>query len=194
MKNISKKMAITVLIASIIMTTTVMATYVYWTKTLEHNIVIKGIDAGLLEPSYLGMKNKIDAVDLTVENQVALTIYAENFYEIYLNVTVTSDCEGLIVTVNGQYYEAWAEEVNDVYSLPNFEPAGDSFNIPLNTIYEVNKSKMVWLELPAIDEDGVCKGPTTDKSGCLVLTFNFDSELITTPCNCTTHLIFEMGT
>lgn len=137
---------------------------VFWTQTIHHNLDVIGIEADLLVPTVDGFLTKAHATDLT-NNKVGLTIYAENFYDIWLNITFTSDAEGLAVTASGQYYQ--------MQGIQNV-PMGSPFDIM--GYHVIDKTQMMYAT-----------------NGWLIVTFTFDTELVTTPGAYSADLLFQMG-
>jgi hypothetical protein len=146
--------------------------HVYWQRQIQHSFKVVGIDAELLIPSLDGLKNKVVATSLDGNNKVALSIYAENFYDIALNVTWTSNAEGLNVSATGQYFRWYIPQ-----STWTLEPQGSAFQIPLNTQYVVDKAKMMW----------------SATGYAMIITFNFNTEGVLTPGDYTVDLAFQMG-
>jgi len=136
---------------------------------------VTGIDAELLGPDYDSYAAKTIATSLS-DDKVALTIYAENFYEVWLDITATSAAEGLVVTATGQYYEVWWQSIIE----GQFLPVGDSFDVM--GYHVVDKTQMMW-DVPS----------TTTIGGCMVITFVFNTELVTVPGDYTVDLLFQMG-
>jgi len=167
-KTLAAVLAIFVVVASF----GAYAGKIYWERQIQHNFKVVGIDAELLQPSLDGLKNKVVATSLDGNNKVALSIYAENFYDIALNVTWTSNAEGLNVSATGQYFRWYIPQ-----SSWTLEPQGSAFQIPLNTQYVVDKAKMMW----------------SSAGYAMILTFTFDTEGVTVPGDYTVGLLFQMG-
>lgn len=162
-----KKVLIFTLVLCLLAVGTVAA-QIYWNRTITHEINVYGIDAELLVPDVYGYLDKIVATSLT-NGKVALVIYAENFYDIWLNITFTSAAQGLNVYAVGQYYKL---------TQPgpfSFDPDGPTFDI---------------MGYHVIDKTRVMYG---NPGGALVVAFTFDTELVTVPGAYQVNLRFEMG-
>jgi len=156
---------------------------IYFTRTITHNFRVVGIAGELLVPSFAGYIGKTVASDLTNE-KVALVIYAENFYNVWLNITMYHDVPNLVLTVSGQYYDLWYSA--GVYPDPpigHYEPSGSAFSFVNATSQTVDKTKMMWTPITGL---GI-------HAYCLVLTFVFDCELGVYPGDYSSTLRFEMG-
>lgn len=143
-----------------------VAAQIYWNRTIVHEINVYGIDAELLVPDVYGYLDKIVANSLT-DGKVALVIYAENFYDIWLNITFSSAAQGLNVYATGQYYKFWQP------GPFSFDPDGPTFDI---------------MGYHIIDKTKVMYG-----TGALVVAFTFDTEFVTVPGTYQVHLSFQMG-
>ena len=166
------------LVAALIMALsclTVVIAKIYWTRTLTHDFTVIGIEAELLKPTGNDYLNKVVATAL-VDYKTFVVIYAENFYNVWLNCTWTSDAVGLDVNVEGQYVSI--EYSGGVY---NVNPVGSPFDC--EGYVEVDKTKMMW------------KAPGVGILGCgaLQLTFDFDTEGVLTPSDYSCSMLFEMG-
>ena len=165
------------------------STFVYWTKSVSHKVKVVGINASLLQPGFDNYVNKIEAADLDANNQVALAINKENFYNVWLNITQTNNAtEGnsLGVTCTGQYYQVYYD-----YGMTTW----DKFFVPYNsTVFTMNMNTM-----QVIDKiHCMYHTPVTPDIGgvtgyCLVLTFNFNTEGVTDPQDINVSLTFSMG-
>ena len=148
---------------------------IYWTRSLTRSLTVIGIEAELLQPDAISYRDKVVATEL-VGDKVFLTIYAENFYNVWLNLTWTTDAEGLDVNVEGQYFRVLLQGGNY-----NLEYLGDPFDCEGYNV--VDKTQMMW-NFPDAN--------VLDAYG-LELRFEFDTELVTTPGDYTCDLTFEMG-
>jgi hypothetical protein len=155
---------------------------------MTHTIRVVGIVGELLLPSFSGYDQKLIATDLTTENTIGLAIYKENFYNIWLNISAFHDVSGLVLTVTGQYYEAWLYKYSSGTLVEHFEAVGDSFTFNANQSIVVDKTKMMYetIVAPGLGEE-------SNHGHCLVLTINFDTELVTEPNDYPVGLLFEMG-
>ena len=171
-----------------IMAISAVSAVIYFNRTIHHGFSVTGIQADVLNPSFAGYNAKQVASDLT-NNQVALTIYAENFYDVWLNVTWSSDAVGLAVTMTGQYYEAYWYNGAGLPggSVGEFDANGTSFAVPMNTEYVVMKHNMMWQTLVQPPTG------TGNMGGCLVLTFSLDTEQVLVPGSYDLALTFQMG-
>jgi len=166
--------------------------YIYWSRTIQYNFKVIGISADLLVPTFDGYDQKLEASNLT-DGKVALVILTENFHNIWLNVSYTSNATGLNITITHQYYK--------VYWLPSgsvgigwykrFEPLNNTvYNDTPNQPFIVDKTKMTYVPL----QKGYPDDPAPKNYGyCLIVTFTFDTEYITTPGNYGANLKFDMG-
>ena len=136
----------------------------YWSRTIQHNITVIGIEAELLEASFNGYDQKIVATQLT-NDMVAVVIYQENFNDIWLNVSWTSAAVGLDAEIIGQYYDVfWGWSTSDG-NVPIFIPFATPFTINNTESFVVDKSKMMLVELTkAIGDNG-------NHGYCLVVSF-----------------------
>lgn len=151
-----KNLALVLLLAICLVTVPVLAK-VFWTRTVTKTLTIVGINAELLEPSVDGHTNKWVATELTPEDKIAITIYEENYYEIWLNLSWQTDLQDLIVSASGQYYHCFV-----FGGYGNYDPVGSAFNIPMDTQYTVDKLNMMY----GTSEDGYM----------LEITFAWDTE------------------
>jgi len=166
------------LVAALIMALsclTVVVAKIYWTRTLTHDFTVIGIEAELLKPTGNDYLNKVVATAL-VDYKTFVVIFAENFYNIWLNCTWTSDAVGLDVNVEGQYVSI--EYGAGVYQV---KTVGAPFDC--EGYHEVDKTKMLW-KMPDVGVLGC---------GALQLTFDFDTEGVTTPGDYSCDMKFEMG-
>jgi hypothetical protein len=99
--NKNKKL-LAVLLLSMIALAGVAYAIIYWTRTITHNFTIIGINADLIEPTFNGYENKVIATDL-LNSQIGIIAYKISGGNIWLNITVTSNCPGLTVSMQGQY-------------------------------------------------------------------------------------------
>jgi hypothetical protein len=151
--------------------------HIYWTRTIEYDLgEVVGIEALLIDPTGESWHNKVQASTLNGQKKIGLTVLKENFHEIWLNLTFTSNASGLVVSASGQYYNC-VKHTGAAYYDAN--PVGSSFNIPMFTAYTVDKTKMLYV----LDDTG----------GYLQITYAFDTELVTSPGHYTANLSFEMG-
>jgi hypothetical protein len=188
-----KKILALVLCLAITVSAVYASSQIFWSKTLTHTITIHGITADLLNATFEGYDQKQVALDLSSDNTVALTIYAENFYFLWLNWTWTSPAPGLTVTMNGTYYLAYRENIYSSGTYNRFLPNATSpvlINIPTNTSYVVDKTQMMYtvLTIPPFNS-----GDTGTIGHCLVLTFDFQAELGTLPGSYPLNLRVDMG-
>jgi len=190
--NVNKKIA-SVALASLLLASCIAAyAIVYFQRTITHNFSVIGIQGELLVPTFGGYIGKVIASGLT-DGKVALVIYKENFYNVWLNVSTYSDAVGLNLTIQGQYWKAyWVGGSNPMTdpAQPYFEPVGSSFSFVNGTSQVVDKTKMMW-KLPVPNTSGSSLPSAPEY--CLVLTFNFDTELVLEPGNYTSSLKFQMG-
>jgi hypothetical protein len=151
-----------------LLTVGTVAAQIYWSRTIVHEINVYGINAELLKPDVHGYLDKYVATSL-YGGQVALVINAENFYDVWLNVTFSSAAAGLQVHATGQYYlcSAWTGPFT-------FDPQGSTFDV--TGYHVIDKTKMMYAN-----------------GGALVISFAFDTELVTLPGSYTVNLRFEMG-
>jgi hypothetical protein len=150
-------------------------TTVYWHRTISHPIKIIGIDADLLQPTVDGHTGKLVATDLDGNGKIAFTIYQENYYEVWLNISLTTDCPGLVFgAVTGQYYHCYMSSGYGYY-----EPFGDSFAITPNTMQVIDKLHSMW-------------GSAND-GYMLEIQIVWDTELCTTMGEFTADILFNAG-
>jgi hypothetical protein len=190
--NVNKKIASVALVSVLLASALTVYAIIYFSRTLSHNFSVIGIQGELLVPTFGGYIGKVIASGLT-DGKVALVIYKENFYNIWLNVSTYSDAVGLNLTISGQtwkaYYIGGSNPMTDP-AQPYFEPVGSSFSFVNGTSQVVDKARMMW-KYPQTDTSGSSKpGPP---EYCLVLTFNFDTELVLVPGNYSSQMKFQMG-
>jgi hypothetical protein len=181
--NKNKKLLVIGLTSLLLASCITAYAFVYFSRTITHNFRVVGIAGELLVPSLDGYVNKNIATDLTNE-KVAVVIYAENFFFIWMNVTTYHDVQNLVLTVSGQYYDIWYSE--GVYPNPpiqHFEPLGESFSFVNGTSQTVDKTKMMWTPITGLNIHAYC----------LVLTFVFDCELGVYPGDYSANLLVQMG-
>lgn len=157
---------------------------IYWQRTIQHNITVIGIDAELLQGNFDGYDQKITATNLT-DDKVSVVILAENFYEVWLNVSWTSEAEGLAAEITGQYYDVHWKWVG--YPAESFEPMDVPFQINNTESCLVDKTKMMLVDLVQ------GSGAAGNHGYCLVVSFVWDTELVTTPGDYTVDILFQMG-
>lgn len=165
---------------------------IYFNRTLHHGFSVIGITADILNPGFDGYDLKQVAGDLT-NNQVSLTIYSENFYNIWLNLTYTTNATGLRLNVTAQYYQVYWHTTNvNLGWTKMFVPLESPFEITLGTPYTVNKTLMMYSPLvkPNLSPGN---GGDSNTGYCMVLSFVYDTEFITVPGNYDSALLFELG-
>lgn len=164
------------------------SSYVYWSRTIQYSFKVVGLNAELLIPDYADYAAQNQASNLTSSNQVALTILKENFYSIWLNITAIANTSGVVVSCTGQYYYA---QVNyGVSGEYTFVPYNSTiFTVNMNTTQTIDKVHMMY-NTPSLPTGGATVGTP---GYCLVLTFSFNTELVTTPGNYGVALTFQMG-
>ena len=155
---------------------------IYWQREATYNFTVLGIEAIMTEKDYDDYRNKIETSVLDPNQQVVISILAENFYTVWLNVTETSDATGLLVTATGQYVNVhWVGP-----STGTFDLVGSPFNVMGYTTYnETEKLKLMWAD------PGAGVGQPTGHG--LLITFDFDTEGVTTPGDYQCTLKFQMG-
>ena len=156
----------------------------YWSRTIQHSFTVVGINAELYQPNFDGYSQQIIAADL-VDDKIALTILDENFYNIWLNVSWTSNAEGLEVNITAEYFECYWRRDGNPGGVQYFGPVGTPFQFDNGVSQIVDKAAMMWT--PIVEVSDPVHG------GCLVLDFAFDIELVITPGDYTVDLLFEMG-
>ena len=161
---------------------------IYWQRQLTYSFKVVGIEGELLEPTLNGYLSKIVAQNLTVNNQVAVVIYNENFENVWLNVTVESNATGLRCNITGQYYAVYDYFGGFDHSW-HFEAVGSPFSFQNGTSQVVDKTLMMW-RYPKLSQVAGENGPAEH---CLVLTFVWDTELIVVPSNYVATMTFQMG-
>ena len=157
----------------------------YWQRSITHNLLVHGIIAELYQPNFDGYALQIVATDLSSTDEIALTILDENFYNVWLNVTWTSNAEGLEVNITGQYYDVFWYRSGNPGGVQHFDPVGVPFQFDNGVSQIVDKAAMMWT--PIVEASDPVHG------GCLILEFQWDTELVTTPGDYTVDILFEMG-
>jgi len=180
------KKALVFILALLFATTGITLGLVYWSRTIQHSITVIGIDAELLQGNFDGYDQKIVAENL-VDGKVSVVIIAENFYEIWLNVSWTSQAEGLDADITGQYYDVYWGWSTSQGNVPIFTPLATPFTIINTESCVVEKAQMMLVDLTK----------TPNSSGnhgyCLVVSFVWDTELVTIPGDYTVDILFQMG-
>lgn len=169
-KHERRKALLYALILIAILAVGYVAAQIYWTRTVDYTFTVTGIDAGLLVPTVAGYLTRQNATSLT-DGKVLLTVYSENFNQIWLNLTWTSNAQGLQVNATGQYYnliQLWQGGWELI-------PVGSPFNASGYNI--IDKTKIMY---------------GTPGYG-LIVTFTLDTELVTTPGNYTASFRFDLG-
>lgn len=158
---------------------------IYWTRNIQHNINIIGIAAELIEPTFEGYDQKLVTTQLH-DGKIAVVIIAEDFYDIYLNVSWTCDAEGIAIDVRGQYYELyWFWNNAQGKHIPMFSPLDTPFIINNAEAWVVDKSKMMLVD--------ITKPSAADSNHgyCLVVSLVWDAHLVTLPGNYTIDILFQ---
>lgn len=167
----------------------IAAAQIYWTRNIQHGFTVIGIDAELLEPSFDGYDQQIITTQLT-NDEVMVVIIAENFHVVWLDVSWTSLAEGLTAEISGQYYDVYWHCIGMIEGThtyeKHFDPIGESFQINEKTT--VDKTQMMWTQIdyPSGDAD-------SNHGYCLVVSFAWDTELVTIPGDYTIDILFQMG-
>lgn len=144
----------------------------YWQRQITYNFSVVGINAEILNTGPDNYGGKAVASQLSASNQIQLVIYQENFHSIWLNLTWTSNALGFQVSATGQYL-SW---YHNPYTWWESTPNGD---VPdLMGYHVIDKTKMIWGD---------------PSGGALLITFSFNSELVTTPGSYAVILLFQMG-
>jgi hypothetical protein len=169
----------TLVLASILIVALVSVAFassiVLWQKSIHHGMKVIGIAAILTPPDANSYVAQTEALDLT-NNKVWLSIVAEAYYYVWLNVTVISNNTAMVPSLQGQY-------VDVVYSSGTYQYTlvGSPFVIPMDAMFQVDKTQMVF------------KVPGTGTHGyALQLTFTFDTENCL-PGDIDMWLYFSMG-
>jgi len=189
--NINKKMASIALVSLLLASCIAAYAVIYFTRTITHSFSVVGITGELLVPSFIGYTQKVIASGLT-NGQVALVIYYENFYNIWLNVSTHTDAVGLNLTISGQYWQAYwvGSDLPMDPAQGYFEPVGSSFSFVNGTSQVIDKTMMMWRYPQKVTSQMSKPGPP---EYCLVLTFNFDTELVLEPGDYSSQMLFQMG-
>ena len=154
------------------------ATTIYWHRQVSINFNVIGIAADLLQLGYENYINKVVATNLDSNGQAVLTIFSENFHEIWINSTWTSNASGLIMNETAQhirYY--WGSGYSVV------EPVGAAFN--LNGFQTINKTATMW------HDPGHSSGGPFGYG--LLITMIPWTEYVTTPGAYTVTISLDMG-
>jgi len=180
--KIGKKLLVFIVALMLAVASAYAATTVYWTRTLPgQSFTVHGISAELFVPTAQAYHDKTVATGLTNE-QVALSIYAENFYVLWLNMSYTTDCpSGLIVTVTGQYYAYYLSQSG---SVPTISSVGSAFPMVFSN-QTIDKTKLMYYAPTQNNDPKV--------GGLLMLTFAIDTEGVMLPGNYAVSYTFEMG-
>jgi hypothetical protein len=154
----------------------------YWSRTVSKNITVIGIEAILTNNNYDAYRLKQETATLDSTNKVVISVLAENYYNLWLNITWDSDAIGLVVTAQGQF-------VNVHWVGPDYgviETFGSAFNVMGYSSYnETTKLNLMWAN------PGTSAGGPTGHG--LLVTFAFDTEAVTTPGDYSVNFLFEMG-
>ena len=179
--NLKKKALILLLVLVLAVTGVYGSLTVYWSRTIQgQTFRVLGISAELLNPDAISYRDKIVATSLT-DNQVALTIYEENFYNLWLVLNYSTNAEGLNVSVSGQYCVYYLSTIG---STPTISNVGSAFPMIFDN-NTIDKTKMMYYA-PTKNDD-----PKT--GGLLMLTFTVDTEFVTLPGDYNITYGFSMG-
>ena len=160
---------------------TVVAAQIYWERTINYNFEVIGVEAVLVPKTYDGYRLKTVATALDSNRQIILTVISENFEDLWLNITQTCNCTGLVVTAQGQYVDVyWTGPSTGTIAL-----VGSPFDV--FGYHVVDKTKMMWK-----NPGNTVVVPQPHGYG-LLISFNFDTELVTLPGNYQSSLKFQMG-
>jgi hypothetical protein len=178
-RNVKKALAfIVALFLSVTIVSAVIYSQVYWQRQITYTFETIGIDAELLEVGYEAFRTKKVATSLDSNNEVVLTIIAEQYYELYLNITWVCSVEGFDLTCTGQYLRYYWGTGSGVV-----ETVGDPFEcIGLNA---VDKTKMMWADVGFQSGGPVGYG--------LKLHFNPNVEGVTKAGTHTVTITLQMG-
>jgi hypothetical protein len=145
-------------------------TQIYWQRTITTSIDVVGIDAECLTPTIDGFRNKIATTTLT-DGKILLTVYSENFNDIWLNVTWTSNATGLVVSAVGETVHVYNKPYIDwVYELQ-----GDPRDVMGYTVFP-DKQKVYY----------------SNGMG-MQITFSFNTEAITVPGHYAIEISLALG-
>jgi hypothetical protein len=148
---------------------------VFWHRTIDHSITIVGIHAELLQVGVDAHRDNLTATDLDGNGRICFTIYSENYYEIWLNISLTSDAPGLAFgSITGQYYHCrYASGVG------YYETVGTPFSITPGTMQSIDKTK--------------CMYGSSQLGDVLQLTFTWDTENCLVMGDFTASILFQAG-
>lgn len=176
-----------IFIAALLFATALVGAKIYWTRNIQHTINVVGVEAELIEPGCEGYDQKIVTTQL-IDDKVGLVIVQENFYDLWLNISWTSDAEDLACEMTGQYYDVyWHWHSPEIGHTPVFTPLDTPFIISNTESIVIDKTKMMLVPLT--------KPSYADGSHgyCLVIHFNWDTEFILLPGDYTINILFQMG-
>jgi len=149
----------------------VVVAKIYWSRQATYSFSVIGIEAGLLQPDIAGYRSQIEVITLSANKKIGISIFRENFYSLWLNITWSSNAVGLGVAATGTYY--YFVDPGTGWTM---SPSGDLANALGYNV--VDKTKMLW---------GASYGYM------LVITFAFDTEAVTSPGTYTVNLLFQLG-
>jgi len=161
---------------------TVALGFTYWQRTVNKTFTVLGIEAVIVPNEYNAYRLKQETTSLDSTNKVVLSVLAENYYNLWLNITYTSDAVGLVVTAQGQFVNVhWVGPTSGI-----IETFGSAFNVMGYTTYdETTKPNLMWAN------PGTAAGMPTGHG--LLVTFALDTEGVTTPGDYSVSFLFEMG-
>ncbi|MEM3700878.1 MAG: hypothetical protein QXL57_08475, partial [Candidatus Bathyarchaeia archaeon] len=161
------------------------AVHTYWMRTATiTGIKVIGIEAEILKANdYNAYRNKEPASLIQNGTFVGvITIFAENFEQIWLGINWTSNAEGLILNMTGQYVSyQWVNTGMQWQGV--ILPIGEAF--PLSSYQVVDKTKMMYAD-PGVEPNGPIG------YGLLVQITPW-TEYVTVPGDYSVDVTFTMG-
>ena len=151
-----KTKALTLIVVLIACCVGIVLASVCWQRQVTISFDVHGINAELLQygsDPYNNYRNKTVATSLDSNNQAVITIYSENFHDIFLNCSYVSNATmggGVQINITGQYLSyqwvmtgmAWQGVITKI---------GSAFSI--NGYNVINKTTMMYQD-PGINPSG----------------------------------------
>lgn len=135
--KIGKKLLVFIIALMLAVASAYAATTIYWHREVSLSFNVVGISAELLQLGYENYRSKVVATSLDSDGRAVITIYSENYNQIWLNTTFTSNATGLIMNCTGQYVRYfWGSGYGVV------ETVGAPFDIL--GYHVMDKTQMMW--------------------------------------------------
>jgi len=137
-----------VLIAALILATTGVVyavSQVYWSRQVHIEFNVIGINAEMLTygaAPWDNYRDKVIATSLDSNNEAVITIFSENFNEIWFNGTYVTNATGCPISIVGQYISLFWDTGSGQGKV---NLIGSPFN--LNGYHVVDKAEMMYAQV-----------------------------------------------